>query len=73
MCFWYRPEGLKKEDFEKEEDYYAKLSQIIVYAKKFMIEEGKILVGYSKTVKIPHYFWRIVMSNPFNTHEEIDA
>ena len=47
------------------------LSKVTVLAKKFMIEEGKILIGYSKS-KLPYYFWRTVMSNPYNTHEHVD-
>jgi hypothetical protein len=48
-----------------------KLSKITVLAKKFMIDEGKILIGYSKS-QIKHYFWRTVMSNPFLQEKDID-
>ena len=64
VCFWYIPKDMKKENFEKEEDFYTLLGQVTVQAKKYMIEEGKMLVGYSKS-KLPHYFWRPVMSNPY--------
>lgn len=47
------------------------VSKVTVLAKKFMIEEGQMLVGYSKS-KLPYYFWRIVMSNPFLTTQQID-
>ena len=42
-----------------------------VLAKKYMIEEGKILIGYSKS-KMPYYFWRTVMSNPYNSTQDVD-
>ena len=47
------------------------LSKVTVLAKKYMIDEGKVLVGYSSS-KSSHYFWRTVTSNPFNTTEDID-
>ncbi len=42
-----------------------------VLAKKYMIEEGKILVGYSKS-QVKYYFWRTVMSNPFLNEKHVD-
>lgn len=66
-CFWYKPKNLDRNKFDKAEDYYKILSQVTVLAKKYMIEEGKILIGYSKS-KLPYYFWRTVLSNPYNTH-----
>lgn len=71
VCFWYKPVKLDVNAYPDKEDYYKKLSAITVLAKKYMIEDGKILIGYSKS-KGPHYFWRQVMSNPHNTHEEAD-
>lgn len=62
---------MRKADFASEEEYYTLLSKVTVLAKKFMIEEGKILIGYSKS-KQPYYFWRTVMSNPFLTTEQAD-
>jgi hypothetical protein len=47
------------------------LSKVTVLAKKYMIDEGKIMVGYSKS-KSDYYFWRTVMSNPYNSPEDID-
>ena len=47
------------------------LGDVTVLAKKFMIEEGKMLVGYS-TSKGSKYFWRTVMSNPYTTKEEVE-
>lgn len=47
------------------------LSKITVLAKKFMIEEGKILIGYSSS-KSPHYFWRTVMVDPFITFADVE-
>jgi hypothetical protein len=67
VCFWYKPVKLNREKFEKEEEYFTLLSQVTVLAKKYMIEDGKILIGYSKS-KMPYYFWRTVLSNPYNTH-----
>lgn len=46
-------------------EFYKTLSKINVAAKKIMIEEGKILVGYATNGKNDNYFWRNVMSNPF--------
>lgn len=37
VCFWYIPQNMKKEDFKKEEDFYALLGQVTVQAKKYMI------------------------------------
>lgn len=70
-CFWYIPEKMKKEDYASEDEFMQFVSKVTVLSKKFMINEGKILVGYSKS-KSPYYFWRNVMSNPFTTHENID-
>lgn len=36
-----------------------------------MIEEGKMLVGYSKS-QVKYYFWRTVMSNPFLKEKDVD-
>ena len=63
VCFWYIPAQMKKEGFKNEEEFYSLLGQVTVLAKKFMIEEGRILIGYSKS-KLPYYFWRPVMLNP---------
>ena len=66
VCFLYKPVKMNVKDFAKEEDYYEMLGKVTVLAKKFMIEEGKILIGYSKS-RTPYYFWRMVCSNPYNT------
>lgn len=39
-------------------------------SKKLMIEEGKIMIGYSSTKGSP-YFWRIVFCNPYVTEEQV--
>lgn len=39
-------------------------------AKKFMLEEGKIIVGYSST-RGSIYFWRIVLANPYLKKEDM--
>jgi len=62
---------LREEDFINKQEYYNRLSQITVLAKKYMIEEGKMLVGYSKS-QVKYYFWRTVMSNPFICEKDID-
>ena len=69
VCFWIIPENLKKEDWNGEE-YKRILNKLTVLAKKIMMEEGKIMVGYSST-KGSIYFWRIVFANPFITKEQI--
>lgn len=56
---------MNREQSESDE-FYSLLSKVTVLAKKFMIDEGKMLTGYSKS-KLPYYFWRAVMSNPFLT------
>ena len=47
------------------------LNDVTVLAKKFMIEEGKMLVGYS-SAKDSIYFWRTVMSNPYISEKDVD-
>ena len=54
-----------------KEEYYSRLSQVTVLAKKYMIEEGEILVGYSKS-QVKYYFWRTVMSNPFINEKHVE-
>lgn len=71
VCFWIIPEGMERENYDTKEEFYAMVSKVTVLAKKFMIQEGKMLVGYSKS-KLPYYFWRTVMSNPFLTTQQID-
>lgn len=46
------------------------LGKIPVMGKKFMLEEGKIMIGYSST-KGMKYFWRFVVTNPHETKEQI--
>lgn len=58
--------------FKTREAFLKMLSKVTVLAKKFMIEDGQILVGYS-TSKMPYYFWRITMSNPQCTVEEVET
>jgi len=70
VCFWYIPLAMEKKKFKKEEEFYSMLGKITVLAKKYMMEEGKMMLGYSKS-KNNHYFWRIVMSNPYNTTEDV--
>ena len=43
-----------------------------IIAKKYMIDDGKILIGYATNGKNDNYFWRNVMSNPFITNEDVD-
>jgi len=45
------------------------LSKVTVEAKKIMISDGKMLVGYATNDKDNNYFWRNVMSNPFLTNK----
>ena len=47
------------------------LNDVTVLAKKYMIEEGKMLVGYSST-KGSIYFWRTVMSDPYVLEKDVD-
>jgi hypothetical protein len=37
-----------------------------------MINKGKIIISYATNGKDDNYFWRNVMSNPFNTHVHIN-
>lgn len=70
-CFKYLPQRMKMTDFASEADYWAKLSKITVLAKKFMIEEGKMMCGYSKS-KSEYYFWRMASLNPFITNKDVE-
>ena len=47
------------------------VNDVTVLAKKHMIDEGKMLVGYSST-KGSIYFWRYVMSNPYISNSDVD-
>lgn len=47
------------------------VNDVTVLAKKYMIEEGKMLAGYSST-KGSIYFWRTVMSNPYISEKDVD-
>jgi glutamate/tyrosine decarboxylase-like PLP-dependent enzyme len=64
VCFWYLPKHLTTDNYPDPKLYSKKLNDVTVLAKKFMIEEGKMLVGYSST-KGSIYFWRTVMSDPY--------
>ena len=71
VCFWYKPIEMDRKNYKSEEEYLQLLSKVTVLAKKYMIDEGKLLVGYSSS-KSPYYFWRTVTSNPYNTNEDMD-
>lgn len=71
VCFWYIPKEMKRENYESEDKYYSFLSKLTVLAKKYMIDEGKMLVGYSKS-RTNYYFWRTVMNNPFIENKHVD-
>ena len=43
-----------------------------VLAKKYMMEEGKMMCGYSKSKGSAYYFWRLVCSNPFNSKADME-
>ena len=43
-----------------------------IIAKREMIDEGKILIGYATNGKNDNYFWRNVMSNPFIRKKEVE-
>ena len=53
------------------EEFYQWLNDLTVLAKKYMIDEGKMLMGYSST-KGSKYFWRTVMSNPYISEKDVD-
>ena len=57
---------------ERDIDFFERLSKVTVEAKKIMISEGKILIGYATNGRDNNYFWRNVMSNPFITNEQLD-
>ena len=46
------------------------LTKITKTGKKYMFEEGKIMVGYSSTKGSP-FFWRIVLVNPYTSREDL--
>ena len=70
-CFYYLPKNLDKASFASEDEYWEVVAKIHVLAKKFMIEEGKVMIGYSKTKGKP-YFWRLVASNPFLEDKHVE-
>ena len=47
------------------------LNDVTVLAKKFMIDQGQMLMGYSSS-KGSKYFWRTVMSNPYIENSDVD-
>ena len=72
VCFFYIPKKLREEgDCNPESESFGLVSKMNVLAKKYMIDDGKMMFGYSKS-KTEHYFWRQVMLNPFNTYSDID-
>lgn len=56
----------------RDDSFYKTLSKVNVAAKKIMIDEGKVLIGYATNGKNDNYFWRNVMSNPFINEEDVD-
>ena len=52
--------------------FFKTLSKINIIAKKFMIDDGKVLIGYATNGRNDNYFWRNVMSNPYITNEDVD-
>ncbi len=68
VCFRYLPENIDGKLMPQEKD--GILGKVIVLAKKYMIEEGKVMIGYSNIKRGP-YFWRYVSSNPFICEEDI--
>ena len=59
-------------ELPRTDNFYKTLSKINVSAKKLMIDEGKVLIGYATNGKNDNYFWRNVMSNPFINEEDVD-
>jgi hypothetical protein len=70
VSYYYVPAGMRGE--ARDTGFYERLSKVTVGAKKYMINEGKILIGYATNGKDNNYFWRNVMSNPFITNEMVD-
>ena len=70
VSYYYIPKAMA--EWERNQDFFEMLSKVTVQAKKLMITDGKMLVGYATNGKDNNYFWRNVMSNPFLTNEQID-
>jgi len=70
VSYYYVPAGMRGE--ARDTGFYERLSKVTVAAKKYMINEGKILIGYATNGKDNNYFWRNVMSNPFVTNQMLD-
>lgn len=70
VSYYYIPKDMAEQ--ERNQSFYETLSKVTVLAKKLMISEGKMLVGYATNGKDNNYFWRNVMSNPFITNEQVD-
>ena len=59
------------ESCSSEAEYMQILNDVTVLGKKFMIDEGLMLMGYSSS-KGSKYFWRTVMSNPYIENKDLD-
>lgn len=70
VSYYYVPEDMR--ELPRTDNFYKTLSKINVSAKKLMIDEGKVLIGYATNGKNDNYFWRNVMSNPFINEEDVD-
>ena len=70
VSYYYVPEPLRT--LPHDDAFFKTLSKINIIAKKHMIDEGKILIGYATNGKNDNYFWRNVMSNPFISNKDVD-
>ncbi|CAH1773736.1 unnamed protein product [Owenia fusiformis] len=69
VCFWYVPSKIRHLEQGKERD--DELSKVAPRIKSMMMEGGSTLVGYQPLGKKPNFF-RMVISNPAATKEDID-
>jgi hypothetical protein len=70
VSYYYVPEDMRA--LPQDNNFFKTLSKMNVAAKKLMIDDGKILIGYATNGKNDNYFWRNVMSNPFINEEDVD-
>lgn len=70
VSYYYVPEALRS--VAHDDVFFKTLSKMNIIAKKFMIDDGKVLIGYATNGKNDNYFWRNVMSNPFITQKDVD-
>jgi sulfinoalanine decarboxylase len=69
-CFYYIPERMRGQ--ERDAGFYQGLGRLAVKAKKLMLEQGRVMVGYSELPGNPHYFWRLITNNSANSPADVE-